>query len=79
MLELAVHGVTEHLHVVSAAILCLVHRRIRMLEQFDHVGAISRIQTDADAARGLQRMPIDDDGTVQGLDDPAGALGHFVV
>ncbi len=79
VLELAVHDVAEHLHVVAAAVFRLVHGGIRMLQQLDHVRTIPGKHADADAARGLQRVLIDDDGAVQGLHYPARAQGHFVV
>ena len=50
-----------------------------MFEELDHVRAVPREQADADATGRLQRMLIDDDGSVQRLDDPACAQSHFVV
>ncbi len=49
VLELLVHDRIEDLHVIAAPILGLIHRHIGMLEQFDHVGTVAGIDTDAEA------------------------------
>ena len=59
-------------------ILGLVHRRVRMLEQFAHGGAVAREQAHANAHRGHQRAPVDHHRRGQHFVDARGRDADFV-
>ena len=77
-LERTVHLRREHLEVVSAQILRLVHRRVRVLEQLAHGGAVAREQADADAHGGHQRAAVDHHRRGQHLVDARRGDADFI-
>ena len=74
LLQLAIHRRVEELEVVAAAILRLIHRRVRLTQQLADSRAIARAKAHADADGRHERAAVDDDGRIQRFIDPARGL-----
>src|SRR5437660_4972886 len=78
LLQASVHSGTEELEVVSAAVLGLIHRRVRVSEQLTHVLAVARTEAHPDADARHEWPAVHDNRSGECLVDAASHLVYLL-